>query len=159
VDNGNISKETFDYARVLIATSSLEMINVSHKILINGVLVELKIIEEWGFSIGEDACLLEDDVAANESILDNNLYHSLPKAREHAKELINSLPEDWATDDNVQKCRMTVQYHYYLRKLRCNMVSTDGLFKRVWIWNHRKRGLELFHFVLQHFMLRMGQIA
>lgn len=61
VDNCTLSKERFDYARVLLATTSLEILNCTDKILIDGVLVELKIIEEWGFSIGEDACLLEDD--------------------------------------------------------------------------------------------------
>lgn len=75
MDNSTISKERFDYARVLLATSSLEVLNYTDKMLIDGVLVELKIIEEWGFSLGEDACLLEDDIVSKVSASDNNFDH------------------------------------------------------------------------------------
>lgn len=54
-------KERFDYARILLATSSLEVVNVVDKIMVDGVLLEVKIVEEWGFSLGEDACSLEDE--------------------------------------------------------------------------------------------------
>lgn len=29
--------------------------------MIDGILVEIKIIEEWGLNIGEDACLFNDN--------------------------------------------------------------------------------------------------
>lgn len=46
LDNSTVAKDRFDYARVLLATSSLDVINFSEKILIDGVVVDLKIIEE-----------------------------------------------------------------------------------------------------------------
>ncbi|MCI82036.1 sulfate transporter, partial [Trifolium medium] len=52
--------ERFDYARVLIATSSLEVLNVVDTLLVDGVLCEVKMLEERGFNIGEDACLFEE---------------------------------------------------------------------------------------------------
>jgi len=36
----------FDFARVLLATSSLEVIKVTNRLLVDGVMVELKIMEE-----------------------------------------------------------------------------------------------------------------
>lgn len=56
-----LNRERFDFARVLISTSSLDVVNVTKQILVDGMLLEIKIIEEWGFSLGEDACLFEED--------------------------------------------------------------------------------------------------
>ena len=60
-DSVAIDKERLDFARVLIATSALEIINVVDTILVNGKLIEVKIVEEWGFNLGEDACLLDEE--------------------------------------------------------------------------------------------------
>jgi len=60
-DNCSLSREHFDFARVLIATSSLDVVNMVDKILVDDVLAEVKIIEEWRFNLGEDACLIEED--------------------------------------------------------------------------------------------------
>jgi len=46
VDDFNLDKERFDYARVLLSTSLLEVINTGAKILVDGVLFDFKIIEE-----------------------------------------------------------------------------------------------------------------
>jgi hypothetical protein len=56
-DSCSLDKERFDYARVLVATSSLEIVSLVDKLLIDGVLVDVKIVEECGFNIGEVACL------------------------------------------------------------------------------------------------------
>jgi hypothetical protein len=56
-----MDKVRFDYARVLISTSSLEILNSDAKVLVDGELFGFKIIEEWGFSLGEDACLGDID--------------------------------------------------------------------------------------------------
>jgi len=66
-----LDKGRFDYARVLIATSNLEVVNIVYKVLIDGVLVEVKIIEECGFNWGEDACLFEDDDGSQSSHSDH----------------------------------------------------------------------------------------
>ncbi|XP_039690367.1 uncharacterized protein [Medicago truncatula] len=61
MDTCTVEKERFDYARILVATNSLEIINCSEKLLIDGVLVTVKVVEEWGFNIGDDACLYEEE--------------------------------------------------------------------------------------------------
>jgi len=63
----SLDRERFDFARVLVATSSLEIVNSVNKLLIDGELVEVKNVEEWGFNIGYDACLFEEDVGTKPS--------------------------------------------------------------------------------------------
>jgi hypothetical protein len=46
--------------------SSLEIISLVENFLVEGVLVDVKIVEEWGFNIGEDACLFEEENGNNE---------------------------------------------------------------------------------------------
>ncbi|PNX61614.1 putative sulfate transporter, partial [Trifolium pratense] len=54
-------KDRLDFARVLIATPDLNIINSAATILVDGVQVKVKIVEEWGFAMGEDFCLLGED--------------------------------------------------------------------------------------------------
>jgi len=65
-DSCSAEKERFDYAQVFIATSTLEIINCSESILIDGEMVTVKILEGWGFNMGDDACLYEDDEGSND---------------------------------------------------------------------------------------------
>ena len=60
-DDMSLDKGRFDYARVLISTSSLDIVSAVDRVIIDGSLVEIKIVEKWGFNIGEDACLFEGD--------------------------------------------------------------------------------------------------
>jgi len=67
-DNCSLNRERFDYARVLISTTSLDVVNTSDRILVDGEMVEIKIIEEWGFNLGDDVCLYdEEDQVVSES--------------------------------------------------------------------------------------------
>ncbi|GAU28487.1 hypothetical protein TSUD_294900 [Trifolium subterraneum] len=61
-DECTMERDRLDYARVLVATSSVEVINYTANILIDEVLVEIKFLEEWGLNLGEDACLVEEEV-------------------------------------------------------------------------------------------------
>jgi len=44
-----------------LSISSFEIINTGAKIGVGGLLFDFKIIEEWGFSLDEDACLFDDE--------------------------------------------------------------------------------------------------
>jgi len=48
VDDFTLDKARFDYARVLIPTSSLEIIRSTAKVLVDDALLDFTIIEEWG---------------------------------------------------------------------------------------------------------------
>jgi len=64
------------------------------KLLIDGVLVEIKIMEEWGFNIGEDACLFEDDNDSKVSLNDQIECHGDPEINNNADVLVEKLVEE-----------------------------------------------------------------
>jgi hypothetical protein len=61
-DNYTAVKERLDFARELIATSAMAVIKKEEHLMVDGFLVDIQIIEEWGYELGDDACLLEDDL-------------------------------------------------------------------------------------------------
>ena len=61
VDVFTLDKVRFDYAHVLISTSSLDIIKSAAMVMVVGSIFEFQFIEEWGFSLGEDACLGDDE--------------------------------------------------------------------------------------------------
>ena len=73
-------------------TPSLDIVSYScvDKLLVDGNLVEIKIIEEWGLNIGEDACLFEDDGDQN-SQSDFVEVQGDPKAAKNVDSLVDKL--------------------------------------------------------------------
>jgi len=86
-DMCSLEKERFDYARVLVSTPSLDIIFVVEKLLIDGVLMEVKIVEEWGFNIGEDVCLFEEGDKHSEQS-DNEDVHVDPDVHSNIDTLV-----------------------------------------------------------------------
>jgi len=93
-DSCSLKKERFDFARVLVSTSSLEIISLVDKLLIDGILVEVKIVEEWGFSIGEDACLFEGNDDGNNEQPENEDIHVDPDGSINVDTLVGKIVED-----------------------------------------------------------------
>jgi len=62
VDDCTLDRERLDYARVLVSSSSLEIINKEACVMIDGVLFDILLREEWDSTLGEDACLFDDEV-------------------------------------------------------------------------------------------------
>ncbi|MCH79613.1 cysteine-rich receptor-like protein kinase, partial [Trifolium medium] len=92
-DASALDRERFDYARVLVATSSLVILNEVACVLVDGVKVEVEVIEEWGFNVGEDACLFEreDDVQGSES--EHLEDHHDIDHRHHVDDLVEKIKE------------------------------------------------------------------
>jgi hypothetical protein len=59
-DSYTVEKDRFDFARVLIATSSLDVVKRVERLLVDDTVVDVQVIEEWGFDMGDDACILLD---------------------------------------------------------------------------------------------------
>ena len=70
-DSCSVDRDMFDYARILIATPSLEVINCVKKLVVDGEVVEIKILEEWGFNMGEDVCLYDTEDGTRSSNFDH----------------------------------------------------------------------------------------
>jgi len=61
LDDVTLDKGRLDYARVLISTSSLDVIKANATIMLDGKIFDFQIVEEGGFLVGEDACLSDDE--------------------------------------------------------------------------------------------------
>jgi hypothetical protein len=60
-DECTVDKARMDFARILISTSHLEIVNKTSEFSIDGCLYVIKLVEEWGCNLGEDAFLREDE--------------------------------------------------------------------------------------------------
>jgi len=105
-DNCSLARKRFDYARVLVSTSSFEVINVSEHIVIDGVLMEIKIIEEWGFNMGEDACLFEEVEKSVASEPGSAEFHDDFVANKNVNDLVDKIVKDLVeVEDENHDCQ------------------------------------------------------
>jgi len=134
-DSCSLSRERFDYARVLIATSSLDVVNVTENILIDGESVEIKIVEEWGFNMGEDVCLYEEDDKSVNFCPDEDVLCDELETNNRVENLADKLDieiarvaeeenlfEERINVGNIRNCRLQLAVRlvlYILSKLRC----------------------------------------
>jgi len=100
-DSCSMDKDRFDYTRVLIATASLDVVNCVEKLVVDGVVVEIKIIEEWDFNIGEDVCLFERDDGTQSSHSDHDdMGGDVDHIGDNADFLVNKIVNDLVVDGN-----------------------------------------------------------
>ena len=95
VDESTLGRIRFDYARVLISTSSLDLIISDAKVMVDGVVFDFKIVEEGGFSLGEDACLSDDGVPQDVDDLEEDGEHVELNANGDVDNLLHHLTEEW----------------------------------------------------------------
>jgi hypothetical protein len=62
VDECTMDKGRLDFARILIVTPELEIVNRLSDFVIDGRQYSIKIVEEWGYNIGEDAFMSKGEV-------------------------------------------------------------------------------------------------
>ena len=101
IDDVTLDRDRFDYARVLVSTSSLDIIKREASIVVDGVFLEFHIIEEWGCSLGEDACLVEDELSQvdDKSELPADIDSSFGGGDED--ELLHTLSADWKMENDA----------------------------------------------------------
>ncbi|MCI78974.1 DUF4283 domain protein, partial [Trifolium medium] len=56
--------------------------------MVDGTVVEVKIMEEWGYALGEDTCLFEDESDSEASQPDHDEGHGDPEMRGHVDALV-----------------------------------------------------------------------
>jgi hypothetical protein len=98
-DSCSADKDRLDFARVLIATSELDIVTRIERVLVDGVQVEIKIVEEWGYAMGEDTCLFEEDNGSESSQADVDVGCDEPEARRNVDLLVENLV-DVLEDEN-----------------------------------------------------------
>jgi len=95
VDDITSDRDRFDYARILLSTTSLEVIRTEASILIDGVLFDVQIIEEWGCTRVEDACLLDDEEVQYEECQECPEVHAEGVGNGDIDAIVNHLTADW----------------------------------------------------------------
>jgi hypothetical protein len=95
-DNCSLSRQRFDFARVLVSTSSFEVINMSEQISIDGGLVGIKIVEEWGFNLGEDVCLSDEDEKSFASSPETEKFHDDIDTNNNVDVLVDKMAKEFA---------------------------------------------------------------
>ncbi|MCI91076.1 DUF4283 domain protein, partial [Trifolium medium] len=62
-------------------------------VLVDGIMVEVKIVEEWGYALGEDTCLFEDESTSEESQYDTDDGQGDPEVGRHVDALVEKFVE------------------------------------------------------------------
>ncbi|GAU10105.1 hypothetical protein TSUD_422320 [Trifolium subterraneum] len=83
---------------ILELLNSSELLNTFRHIIkrvervrVDGALVEIKIVEEWGYAMGEDTCLFEEEIASEASQSDCEEGHVDPNVRRNVDMLIDNI--------------------------------------------------------------------
>jgi len=105
IDDITLECDRFDYARILLSTTSLEIINTQAQIMVDGVLFDFQIVEEWGFSLGEDACLLDEEQDVDEVSSEIPEVHVEDDARGDVDILVNQFSENLEDDTGPKQRR------------------------------------------------------
>ncbi|GAU38420.1 hypothetical protein TSUD_52450 [Trifolium subterraneum] len=101
-DSCSTDRDKLDFARVLLATPDLEILNRVEKVLVDGTLTEIKIVEEWGYALGEDTCLFEEENGSEASQNDNEAEHNDPDNRRHVDILVEKLVDGLEEEDGIE---------------------------------------------------------
>jgi len=90
-----------DFARVLISTSSLEILNTSLDFIIDGSLYSIKMVEEWGCNLGEDAFLTEVDIESTPKTLPQNNVSGVEEVQGEWEldDLVDDLQKEWSAHE------------------------------------------------------------
>ena len=101
LDDITLDRDRFDYARILVATNSLDVIKQEASIVVDGVPLEFKIIEEWGYSVGEDLCLVDDEASQADDRFEMPEDFDTGFGGRDVDELVNTLSAAWKKEDEA----------------------------------------------------------
>ncbi|MCI48975.1 DUF4283 domain protein, partial [Trifolium medium] len=76
---------------VLIATSDLEAVQRVETMMVDGILVDIKIVEEGSNALGEDACLYEEESLTEVSQSDDEAGYDDPEVRRNVNFLVDNM--------------------------------------------------------------------
>ncbi|MCI41513.1 DUF4283 domain protein, partial [Trifolium medium] len=92
-------KDKLNFSRVLIATPDLDIVKRVEKVLVDGALVEIKIVEEWGYAMGEDTCLFEEESELEASQSDYEEGHVDSEVCRNADMLVDKIADGLEEDE------------------------------------------------------------
>jgi len=96
-DDSTVDKARLDYARVLISTTIVEVVNASTEIVVDGCNFEIKLVEEWGCNLGENAFLtVEDPEPCLEGLNNFDDVHRMEGLQGEMDDLVEDLNIEWS---------------------------------------------------------------
>jgi hypothetical protein len=98
LDDLTLEKVRLDSARVLMSTSSLEVINTTANVMVDDVIFEFKIVEERGLSFGEDACLSDETGVGDGDNPDMAEVCEDDTGGGDVDALVNQITDEWVND-------------------------------------------------------------
>ncbi|GAU46155.1 hypothetical protein TSUD_401590 [Trifolium subterraneum] len=105
VDECTLNKDRMDFARILIATPSLQDLNFTISVQIEDKVVCLHIVEEQGSVLAEDACLFEcaEDIDSQFSV-----RTGVQEDEPIVDAFVDQLHADWITKEKRKKAQKEV---------------------------------------------------
>ena len=91
-----------DFARLLVSTPNIEIVNKSLEFFIDGTQFDIKLVEEWGCLLGEDAFLTEVESESTPEVLAQpNDVDGLDEVQGEWEldDLVNDLHKEWSHHD------------------------------------------------------------
>jgi hypothetical protein len=73
----------------------LEVVKCVERLMVDD-LVEVQVIEEWGYDMGDDACLLVDDRDVEASLRDQEEDRCDPETSHHVDQLVEDFADGLA---------------------------------------------------------------
>jgi hypothetical protein len=70
---------------------ALEIVTRVERVLVDGVQVDIKIVEEWGYAMGEDTCLFEEEDGSESSQTDADVGHAEQEVSHNVDLLIEKI--------------------------------------------------------------------
>ena len=105
-DECTVDKARLDFARILISTSQLEILNTSTDILLDDSLYNIKMVDEWGCNLGEDVFLTEVyHESRSEALPQFNDATSVDEVQGgwELDELVNDFHKEWSAHDGKKE--------------------------------------------------------
>lgn len=102
-DDCTVDKARLDFARVLVSTTSLEVVNLLSEVVIDGRVHSVKLVEEWGCNLGEDAFLSEEEMVKSvEELSNHNEDPVMEEVQGEMEDLVEDLNKAWSLQDEIK---------------------------------------------------------
>ena len=134
-DECTVDKARIDFARILISTSSLEIVNKSLNIIVDGSMYSIKLVEEWGCNLGEDTFLTEvESDSKSEALHLSNSVNGLDEVQGEWEldDLVNDLHKEWSAHEGKKEGNggetaldEVFQVNNKMQQVPCNILSSD----------------------------------
>jgi len=102
-DESTLDRGRMDYVRILLSTSSLVVLNKNMDLLVDGQKYSIKLVEEWGCNLGEDAFLTEEvsdqRVYTADDVSEHDVGYGFDEVAGDVDTLIADIHKEWQENE------------------------------------------------------------